>query len=129
MVETTLVVAEIVALLCLAVLCVFVIIVLIRLRSVLTNLERDVKLFADRAIPVLENIEDITSKFKNVAASIEQEVGAIKESMGAVRQIAENILNFERRVQDRIETPVMEAVTVITGIINGIRTFFDRLRS
>lgn len=127
--ETTLVVAEIVALLCLAVLCVFVIIVLIRLRSVLTNLERDVKLFADRAIPVLENIEDITSKFKNVAASIEQEVGAIKESMGAVRQIAENILNFERRVQDRIETPVMEAVTVITGIINGIRTFFDRLRS
>ncbi len=127
--ETTLVLAEIVALLCLAVLCVFLIIVLIRLRSVLTNLERDLKMFADRAIPVLENIEDITSKFKIVAASIEQEVGAIKESMGAVRQIAENILNFERRVQDRIETPVMEAVTVITGIINGIRTFFDRLRS
>ena len=127
--ETTLVVAEIVALLCVAVLCVFLIIVLIRLRGVLTNLERDMKLFADRAIPVLENIEEITSKFKTVAASVEQEVGAIKESMGAIRQIAENILNFERRVQDRIETPVMEAVTVITGIINGIRTFFDRLRS
>ena len=127
--ETTLVVAEIVALLCVAVLCVFLIIVLIRLRGVLTNLERNMKLFADRAIPVLENIEDITSKFKTVAASVEQEVGAIKESMGAIRQIAENILNFERRVQDRIETPVMEAVTVITGIINGIHTFFDRLRS
>jgi len=128
-VETTLILAEILALLCLAALCIYVVIVLIRLRSVLTNLERDLKEFAGRAIPVLENIEDITAKFKNVAASIEQEIGAMKESITAVRQIAENVVNFERRVQERIEIPVMEAVSVIAALFKGVRAFLDRLKS
>ena len=127
--ETTLILAEILALLCLAALCIYVVIVLIRLRSVLTNLERDLKEFAGRAIPVLENIEDITAKFKNVAASIEQEIGAMKESITAVRQIAENVVNFERRVQERIEIPVMEAVSVIAALFKGVRAFLDRLKS
>ena len=127
--ETTLILAEILALVCLAALCVYVIVVLSRLRNVLISLERDLKVFAERAIPVLENIEDITSKFKNVAASIEQEVGAIKQSMVAVQQIAENVVNFERRVQERIEIPVMEAVSVASAVFKGVRTFLERLRS
>ncbi|MEK6570132.1 MAG: hypothetical protein AABZ61_02080 [Bacteroidota bacterium] len=127
--ETTLILAEILALLCLGALCIYVVIVLIRLRSVLTNLERDLKEFAGRAIPVLANIEDITAKFKNVAASIEHEIGAMKESITAVRQIAENVVNFERRVQERIEIPVMEAVSVIAALFKGVRAFLDRLKS
>jgi uncharacterized protein YoxC len=128
-VETTLIVAEIIALGALVVLSVFLILVLIRLRTVLTNLERDIRQFSDRAIPVLENLEDITSKFRTVATSIEQEVGSIKQTLGAVRQITENIVSFERRVQERIETPVMEVVSVISAIFTGIRTFIERLRS
>lgn len=127
--ETILVLTEILALICLAALCVYVILVLTRMRRVMTNLERDLKTFADRAIPILENIEEITTKFKNVAAIIEQEVGAIKESMAAVQQIAENVVNFERRVQERIEIPVMEAVSVISAVFKGVRTFLDRLRT
>jgi uncharacterized protein YoxC len=128
-VETILIIAEIVALVCLVALCVYIIVVLSRLRIVLVNLERDLKAFAERGIPVLENLEDITTKFKNVATTIEQEVGAIKESMAAVQQIAENIVNFEKRVQERVEIPVMEAVSVISAVFKGVRTFFDQLRT
>ena len=127
--ETILIVAEIVALICLVALCIYTILVLSRLRAVLTNLERDLKAFAERAIPVLENLEEITTKFKSVAATIEQEVGAIKESMAAVQQIAENIVNFEKRVQERVEIPVMEAVSVISAVFKGVRAFLDRLRT
>jgi uncharacterized protein YoxC len=128
-VETVLIIAEIVALVCLVALCIYIIVVLSRLRVVLVNLERDLKAFAERGIPVLENLEEITTKFKNVAATIEQEVGAIKESMAAVQQIAENIVNFEKRVQERVEIPVMEAVSVISAVFKGVRTFFDQLRT
>jgi uncharacterized protein YoxC len=128
-VETVLIIAEIVALVCLVALCIYIIVVLSRLRVVLMNLERDLKAFAERAIPVLENLEEITTRFKNVAATIEQEVGAIKESMAAVQQIAENIVNFEKRVQERVEIPVMEAVSVISAVFKGVRTFFDQLRT
>jgi uncharacterized protein YoxC len=128
-VETILVLAEILALVCLAALCLYLILVLIRMKRVMTNLERDLKAFAERAIPVLQNIEEITTKFKNVAAIIEEEVGSIKESMAAVQQIAENVVNFERRVQERIEIPVMEAVSVFSALFKGVRTFIDRLRA
>jgi uncharacterized protein YoxC len=126
-VETVLILAEILALASLAALCVYLILVLIRMRRVMTNLERDLKAFADRAIPVLENIEEITTKFKNVAAIIEQEVSGIKQSMAAIQQIAEDVVNFERRVQERIEMPVMEAASVISAVFKGIRTFLDQL--
>jgi uncharacterized protein YoxC len=128
-VETVLILLEIVALACLAVVSVYLILTLIRMKRVMTSLERDLKAFADRAIPVLENIEEITTKFKNVAAVIEQEVGAIKESMAAIQQIAENVVNFERRVQERIEIPVMEAVSVVSAVFKGVRTFLDQLRA
>jgi uncharacterized protein YoxC len=128
-VETVLILAEILALACLAVLCVYLILVLLRMKRVMTNLERDLKAFADRAIPVLENIEEITTKFKNVAAIIEEEVGGIKQSMAAIQRIAEDVVNFERRVQERIEIPVMEAVSVVSAVFKGVRTFLDRLRA
>jgi uncharacterized protein YoxC len=128
-VETILVLAEILALACLAALCMYLIFVLIRMRKVMTNLERDLKAFADRAIPVLQNIEEITTKFKSVAAIIEQEVGAIKQSMVAIQQIAEDVVNFERRIQERIEIPVMETVSVIAALFKGVRTFLERLRA
>jgi uncharacterized protein YoxC len=128
-VDTVLIIAEILALFCLVALCIYIITVLSRLRIVLTNLEKDLKAFADRAIPVLENLQEITTKFKNVAGTIEEEVGAIKESMAAVQQIAENIVNFEKRVQERVEIPVMETVSVISAVFKGVRTFLDRLRA
>lgn len=126
--ETVLTIAQILALVCLGALCIFLITVLTRLRSILVNLEKDFKEFAVRAIPVLENLEIITGKFKNVAATIEDEIGAIKLSMDSVKQIAENVVNFERRIQDRIERPVMETVATIAAVFKGVRAFFDRLK-
>jgi len=127
-VNTVLIIAEIVALVCLSALCVYLIVVLTRLRSLLVNLERDFKQFSDRAIPVLENVEVITGKFKTVAGSIEEEIGAIKQSMYSVRQIAENAVDFERRIQERIEAPVMETVATIAAVFKGVKTFLDRLK-
>lgn len=127
--DTVLILAQIVALLCLAALSIYLIVVLVQLRSVLMNLEKDFKEFASQAIPVLENIEAITAKFKNVAASIDEEIGAIKQSMNSMRQIAENVLEFERKVQERIEIPVMETVATVAAVFKGVRTFLDRLRS
>lgn len=126
--ETVLTIAQIVALVSLAALCIFLITVLTRLRSILVNLEKDFKEFAARAIPVLENIEVITGKFRNVAASIEDQIGAIRQAMESVRQIADNVVNFERRIQDRIEIPVMETVATIAAVFKGVRAFFDRLK-
>ena len=126
--ELVLVLAAIVALLCLSALCIYMIVVLLRVRDVLTNLEKDVKEITSRAVPVLDNMESITLRVKSITESLDDQVGAVRDSIASVRLVAENVVDLERRVQERIEGPILETVAFVSAIFKGFRTFFDRVR-
>jgi uncharacterized protein YoxC len=128
-VESFLVVMQIIALGCLSVLSVYLITVLVRVRTILTGVEKDLKELSAHAIPVFENLEVITEKIKNITESIDDQVEMVKHSISSIKEIADNIVNFERRVQDRIEEPLLETVSVFAAVFKGVRTFVDRLRS
>ena len=127
--ETFLIVAQIVALLCLSALSVYLIVVLIRVREILTNIETDIKELTSKAIPVFANLEVITDKVRNVTASIDEQMLGVKHSIQSVKEIADNVVEFERRIQGRIEEPVLEAVSFIAAAVKGVRTFIERVRS
>ena len=123
-----LVVMEVIALGCLSVLCIYLITVIVRIRSILTVVEKDFKELTSRAIPVFENLEVITEKVKNVTESIDEQIEMVKHSIASIKDVADNIVSFERRIQDRIEEPVMETVSVFAAIFKGVRTFVERIR-
>ena len=127
--NTVLILFEIIALAAVSVLCMYLIGVLVRLRSLLTIVEDDIRELSARAIPVLENLEIITDKIKSVTESIDEQVDIVKQSILSVKQIADDIVDFERRVQERIEEPVMETVGTIAALFKGVRTFVARLRA
>ena len=127
--ESFLIVMEIIALGCLAALSIYLISVLVRLRSILTEVEKDIKELSVHAIPVFENLEAITEKIKNVTESINDQVDMVRHSISSIKEIADNIVNFERRIQESIEEPVLETVSVFASFFKGIRTFIDRMRS
>lgn len=127
--EGTLVAMQVVALGALTVLSVYLIAVLIRVRSILIIVEKDIKELSARAIPVLENIEAITEKVKNVTESIDEQVETFKHSINSIKEIAENIASFERRVQDKIEGPVLDTVGTIAALFKGVQAFFVRIRA
>ena len=124
-----LVVVEIVALLCLSAVCIYLILVLIRLKDMLTGMEKDLKEITSRALPVLENMEFITARVKSITENIDDQVMIIRDSIGSVKEIADNIVAVERKVQERIEGPILDSVAFIAAIIKGVRTFFDRVRA
>lgn len=123
-----LVVMEIIALGCLSVLCIYMVMVLVRVRSILTVIEKDIKELTSKAIPVFENLEVITEKVKSVTESIDDQVEMVKHSIASIKEVADNIVSFERRIQERIEEPVMETVSVFAALFKGVRTFVDRIR-
>ncbi len=127
--DAILVVMQVIALAALTVLSIYVIAVLIRVRSILIVMERDLKELSARAIPVLENIEAITEKVKNVTESIDEQVETFKYSINSIKEIAENIASFERRIQDRIEEPVLDTVGTIAALFKGVQAFVSRLRA
>lgn len=127
--ELALVVAQIVALLSLSALCVYMILVLVRVRDVMTSLEKEVKDVTTRAVPVLENMEYITSRVKSITDNIDDQVAAVRDSIGSIKMIADNVVDLERRVQERIEGPILEVVGFASALFKGVRTFIDRVRN
>ncbi len=124
-----LVIAQIVALLCLSTLCVYMIVVLVRVRDILGNVEKDVRDITIRALPVLDNMEYITARIKGITDSIDDQVVAVRDSIASVKQVAENVVELERKVQERIEGPILETVALVSAVFKGVRTFIDRVRA
>jgi len=128
-VETVLIVMQIVALACLSALSAYLIVVLVRVREILTSVDKDVKELSSRAIPVFENLEVITDKVKNVTQSVDEQVEAVRHSISSMKEVADNVVEFERRIQERIEEPVLETVSFLAALVKGVRTFLERVRS
>ncbi len=126
--DILLLIAEVVALFSAAALSLYLIVVMIKLKETLISVEKDFKEMSSKAIPVFENLEVITAKFRNVAETVDGEVDNIRQSVQTMREIADNIVSFERRLQERVEVPVMEAASFLSAVIRGIKVFSERLR-
>ena len=110
-------------------LCAFLIAFLVRLKGTLQALEKDVRDLTTRAMPILDNVEVITDKVRNIADNIDDQVELVKDSINSIREIANNVVDLERRIQERIEEPVLETVGTIAAVLKGVRAFFVRLRA
>ena len=110
-------------------LCGFLVAFLIRLKAVLGVLEKDIRDLNARTAPILDNIEVITDKIRNVAENVDDQVEMVKDSIISIRDIAANVVDMERRLQARIEEPVLETVGTVAAVLKGVREFFVRLRA
>lgn len=127
--ETILLVAQIAALVAVTAVCVYLIVVLVRVKDMLSSVERDIKTVTERTMPVLENIDYISARLKSITDNIDDQVLMVRESVGSIREIADNVVALERKVQAQIEGPVLDTVAFIAALIKGIRTFAQRLRA
>jgi uncharacterized protein YoxC len=127
--EIALVIAQILALVAVTAVCVFLIVVLIRVKEMLTNIERDIKAVTERTMPVLENIDYISSRVKSITDNVDDQVMMVRESIGSIRDIADNVVALERRVQERLEGPILDTVGFVAALFKGVRTFTERLRA
>ncbi|MBP1646716.1 MAG: hypothetical protein H6Q30_161 [Bacteroidetes bacterium] len=127
--EVTLVVAKVVALLAVAALCVYVIVLLTRVKQSMSTIERAVKDFALHVTPVLDNLEFLTAKATSLAETVEEHLGVVAQSVGTLRSITDNIADFERDIQARVEGPIRETAAVVRAVSKGVKTFFQRVRA
>ncbi len=120
--------AQIILVLSLAGLAIYLVIVLAKVKTLLVQIESDVKNVSARVIPVLENMEVITSKLRSITANFDDQMTIITSSVQSIKEISDSIVEFERRVQDRIEAPVLEVAGMLGSVVRGIAAFINRLR-
>ncbi len=110
-------------------LCVCLVIFLRRMGGTLDSLEKNARELSTRALPIMDNLEVITDKARNIADNVDDQIELVKNSINAVREIADNVVDFERKVQARIEEPVLETIGTIAAVLKGVRAFFVRLKA
>jgi uncharacterized protein YoxC len=128
-VDTLLLTVQILALLSLSALCIALIVLVLRLKDFITVVEKDIHEVSGRTVPVLDNLESITTRVKGMTEQVEDQVQMITDSFSSVRAIADNIVDMERRIQERIEGPILESLGTVAAIIRGVRTFVQRVRA
>lgn len=119
--ETVLQFVQLIALICLTALSIYLIVIL-------SGLRRDMSEFVQRAKPVLENLAFITEKLKSTAQKIDDHVDIVKSSLTSLKNVADNVLVLEERVQQRIEEPILQVASIIGAIVSSVGVFFDRFR-
>lgn len=127
--DTVLALAQIVALLSLAAVSIYLIVVLVRLKSVLVQAGSDLKEISARLLPVLDNTEFITAHVKTITESVEDQVHSVRDSITSIKRVADDVLDLERKVQEKIEGPILDSVAYASAVVSGVRAFVARLRS
>ncbi|MGA9116349.1 MAG: hypothetical protein WB626_06205 [Bacteroidota bacterium] len=122
-------VALIIALLSLSAVCIYLLLLLTRVREILGTAEKDMRELMARAVPVLENMEFVTARLKSISESIDDQVMMIRDSVGSVREVADNIVALERKVQQSMEGPILETVAFVAAVLKGVRAFLHRVRA
>lgn len=121
-------VVELVALISASALCIYLIVVLVRVREILAILQKDLSEIGAKAKPVLENMLVVTDKLKSISTQVDDHVGMVKGSLESVKQAADNIVAFEQRVQDSLEEPLMRLTSVVGGFLAKITAWFGPSR-
>lgn len=119
--DTILGLAQVLALLSVSALCIYLI-------AVLGQFKKDFSEFSQRAKPVLENLSHITERLKSAAEKIDEQADIVKGSLQSFKEVADNVVLFERRVQERLEEPILQVASVIGTTVSTIAAFFNRFR-
>lgn len=122
-----LLIAQIIILLSLSALAIYMIVVLSKLRELLGTVDQNLKQITAKAIPTLDNLDVITSKLRTIVENFDEQLDTVKQSVETIKGIADNVAAFERRIQDAVESPIMEVMNTIGGIIRGFTSFLGRV--
>jgi uncharacterized protein YoxC len=107
-------------------LCIYLIVVLIRVNTLIEVLQRELVELNKNLKPVLENINVVTEKLRSITVKVDDQVNMVHGLFVAFRRVADNISQFEERFQQRLEEPLLRVSSLFSNIINRVISFFGR---
>jgi uncharacterized protein YoxC len=126
--ETVLTIAEIILFISASVLCIYLVGAVGKIGTTISNLEKSVKDLQIKLDPVLDNLAYITEKSKKIMDSVSEQIEITRSAVKAFKSIADDVLDFERKIKDTIEKPVTDFLNIVMGFLSGIKTISGFLK-
>lgn len=122
--ETVVDLAKILALVSAAALCVYTIVVLIRVNELLRVLQNEIIDLNKSLKPVLENINIIAERLRSIATKVDDQVTILHGLFSSFQRVADNVLHFEERIQNIMEEPFNRVNSLLSNIVGKVTSFF-----
>ncbi len=120
----------IIALLCFAAMCVYVIIALkdsrVLFRQVTKSLDDTVKIVAKietNLAPALESANETLKQTTTTITLLDSQLQSIESGIQHFKAIAERVDGLEARLQSKVEGPLMQAASVVSGVAKAVSAF------
>jgi uncharacterized protein YoxC len=125
-VETIIQLSKILLLLSASALCIYLIVVLVRFKSLMQVLQSELVDLNRNLKPILENLNTISEKLRQIASKVDDQVNMVHGVFIAFRRITDNITRFEERFQQRLEEPLMRVSSMFGNVINRVVSMFSK---
>ncbi|MDP2304345.1 MAG: hypothetical protein Q8N03_18200 [Ignavibacteria bacterium] len=119
---------EVVLLISATALCVFLIIFLKDLSKSVSEMQTDIHRIADQINPLLESLQSLSNSVIIVSDEVKSQLSKTKWIVDEAKSKVESILNFERKVMEKVDSPLQDLLSNLNAIKRGVITFFEALR-
>ncbi len=120
----------IIALLCFAAMCVYVILALkdtrILFRQVTHSLDETVKIVSKIEANLAPTLESANQTLKQTTATItllDSQLQSIESGLNHFNAVAQRVDELESRLQSKVEGPLMQAASVVSGVAKAVTAF------
>jgi len=69
--------------------------------------------------PLSHDLTVISQEIKGVLTSIRRQIESVEEGVDTFRDTARRLRSFEEELMQRIERPLLETATILSGVIHG----------
>jgi len=117
-----------VVLILISALVIFLIVYLWKITRSIQELQKDISKISDKLEPLLASLSEVTTKFSDLSDQVKKQLDASKGIVFSVKERVEKILEFEGKIRNGIEGPVMGVINQFKAISNGVNTFLSYLK-
>jgi len=112
-----------------------IIVILLKLSKFLSSINEKIESIAadskeikPKVISTLEKIGELSESVKDVTGKVNENIYVLGNVVEKIKDTTETAIEFQQKVQNAIEPPIMETVNTITAVSAGVKTFMSFLK-
>jgi uncharacterized protein YoxC len=101
---------------------------LMQIRRMAREVEKILETARMQIVPLSHDLTVISQEVNGILQSIHRQVDRVEEGVINVRDTAVRLREFEREIEEKIESPLLELATLVSAVTRGVEAFVRMLR-
>jgi len=106
----------------------FLIPILMQIRRTAREVEKTLETARMQIVPLSHDLTVISQEVNGILQSIHRQVDRVEEGITSVRDTAVRLQEFEKEIEEKIESPLLQFATLVSAVSRGVEAFIRIIR-